>query len=343
LGFETGDRCKNCGYDFSLMADVGPQRHEIDLDLRDSNDMATADWLARMDVGLPAKTSTREPERLELAPQLPPAAPVAAEAEMLPPSRDISIRRQPAPARRVAPRHDIGRAPLFTAAGEDSDEPLVRLPSTPRTPLAVRRTPEIPRPRARAVTTSVRRMPPEPTPTLRFEGEQDMAAEPPSIVGPSVSCGWNDPAHPRAERITGEVSNPAARIAAAAIDHVMLGGIDLAVVYFTLRMAGLPMHQWMTLPPLPLITFLLLIKLSYFCAFTAVGGQTIGKMAAHIRVVSADDGRPLDPASALRRTLAGLVSAIPCGLGFLPALLGSDRRALHDRYARTRVIVLKSA
>jgi uncharacterized RDD family membrane protein YckC len=107
-------------------------------------------------------------------------------------------------------------------------------------------------------------------------------------------------------------------------------------------MAGLPVDEFMLLPAMPLIAFLLLIKLSYFCAFTAVGGQTIGKMAAHIRVVSADNG-PLDAAAALRRTLAGLVSAIPLGLGFLPALLSSDRRALHDRIARTRVIVLKSA
>ena len=35
LGFETGDRCKNCGYDFSLAADAAPATR--DLPLRDRN------------------------------------------------------------------------------------------------------------------------------------------------------------------------------------------------------------------------------------------------------------------------------------------------------------------
>ena len=32
LGFETGDRCKNCGYDFSLLA--SPQVEPADLSLK---------------------------------------------------------------------------------------------------------------------------------------------------------------------------------------------------------------------------------------------------------------------------------------------------------------------
>jgi len=28
LGFETGDRCRNCGYDFSLFVDLGPASNE---------------------------------------------------------------------------------------------------------------------------------------------------------------------------------------------------------------------------------------------------------------------------------------------------------------------------
>ena len=44
-------------------------------------------------------------------------------------------------------------------------------------------------------------------------------------------------------------------------------------------------------------------SIAYFMAFTAVGGQTIGKMATHIRVVT-DSLGPLDPATAARRTSA---------------------------------------
>ena len=39
LGFETGDRCKNCGYDFSLMREAsGPHEIDSDLALRSSDD-----------------------------------------------------------------------------------------------------------------------------------------------------------------------------------------------------------------------------------------------------------------------------------------------------------------
>lgn len=310
LGFDTGDRCKNCGYDFSLMTDIGPERIEIDLDLREAD--LPDDWLAQVDTALPSsepKAPAHEP------------APVAE-------SRLASS----APA-------DAERLPLFTPARDDGgDEPLIKVPPTPRPPLAVRRTPETPR--LRALTTPVRRVEPEPAPAFPFEG--DGAAELPPIVRRRVSRVWAEPPRRSSTRVAGEISAPGARAAAAAIDHLMLAGLDLAVIYFTLRMAGLSMDQWTAVPPVPLVAFLLFIKLSYFCAFTAVGGQTIGKMAARIRVVSADD-RPLDAAVALRRTLAGVLSAVPLGLGFVPALLGSDRRALHDRVARTRVIALPSA
>jgi uncharacterized RDD family membrane protein YckC len=132
------------------------------------------------------------------------------------------------------------------------------------------------------------------------------------------------------------------RLAAAAVDHVILAAIDLAVVYLTLRMAGLTMADWSLLPLAPLAVFLLLLEVSYFCAFTAIGGQTIGKMAMGIRVVT-DEGAPVDGACAIRRTLAGTVSAIVLGLGFVPALFGSERRALHDRLTHTRVVDLRSA
>jgi uncharacterized RDD family membrane protein YckC len=38
------------------------------------------------------------------------------------------------------------------------------------------------------------------------------------------------------------------------------------------------------------------------------------------------------------RAAGYLVSALPAGLGFVPAFVGRDRRALHDRLADTRVV-----
>src|SRR5690606_7074946 len=92
------------------------------------------------------------------------------------------------------------------------------------------------------------------------------------------------------------------RMAGAAIDHRLRLGIAAIVIYFTLRMAGLPASGVTLLPPVPLASFLLMLKLAYFSAFTMVGGQTIGKMAVGIRVVG-DDGSALEPTRAIRRTL----------------------------------------
>ena len=118
-------------------------------------------------------------------------------------------------------------------------------------------------------------------------------------------------------------------------------GIDLVVVYFTLRLASLTLADWRSLPPVPMIAFLAIVKVSYFSVFTAVGGQTIGKMAAGIRVITDERGL-VDPARAVRRTLAGAVSFVTLGVAFIPALFGADRRALHDRLAHTRVVALPS-
>jgi uncharacterized RDD family membrane protein YckC len=144
----------------------------------------------------------------------------------------------------------------------------------------------------------------------------------------------------RASSIPGDV-RPVVRVVAASIDHLLLCGIDLAVIYFTLRIAGLSMDEWAALPPVPLIFFLFLLKLAYFYAFTAVGGQTIGKMALHIRVVT-EDHASIDAAVALRRTVIGAVSTAVLGLGFLPAFFDPERRAFHDRVARTRVVALRA-
>jgi uncharacterized RDD family membrane protein YckC len=360
LGFETGDRCKNCGYDFSLISEpeisIDPDL-EIDLAFRASDDTlpATAQWddkFEHMDGDALAETAAlaESPATREIAEPDPE------------PLRDRAVAIEPAeagPHARVDRRmSSFGAASLF----DDSDEPLIRLPAAPRAPLAVRRTPETPRLRA------VPRPMPKPSRPIDASPALDFVEEPPAPVVGAVREGglpsqrWPvgsqsdlTSADVRARTATRlaasaaavgpahtELSGPVARLVAAAIDHVLLAAVDVAVVYFTLRMTGLTMADLSMLPAAPVIAFLLLVTLSYFCAFTAVGGQTIGKMAMRIRVVTADDEH-VDGALAVKRTLAGVASAATFGLGFLPALVGSDRRALHDRLTRTRVVALPSA
>ena len=274
ISFDSGERCRNCGYDFSLAPDV-PH--------------------AAVDAGdLPIQTGS----------------------EALGPLADFSLNDAPA-------------LPLFPRV--DPDAPLVTPGAAPRAPLAVRRAapaPAPPRPRARRET-----LPDEPRLAL------DTAEVP---IAP-LPAGSTRIAAPQPDAEPGiAAAGVGARLAGAAVDVVLLGAIDAAVIYLTLRICELTFAQTLTLPLAPLISFLVLLNGGYLAAFVAASGQTIGKMAAGTRVVSADSGTDVYERvsfeQAVLRAAASLLSALPLGLGFLPALLGRDRRALHDRLADTRVV-----
>lgn len=356
VGFEEADRCRHCGYDFSL-ATTGPLDAPL---LREAGDgpldfeMDRAGQAAPvLDAELPAWDSIRQtPETFRdfapeaAGPAAPPARPRTASTRVTPRRETPPAMPQAAPVAAVAqpdarPDAEVDPgAPLPLFAVGEEDQPLVRLPAQPRRPVAVRRTPETPRLRAvpkplaevaerdllfdeddaADETSGDEREDLEPTrpaaSTRAFSGR-------PALGGPGVTLVHED-------------GSLAARIGAAVVDHGLLAAIDLAVVYFTLRMAGLTLADWRMLPSVPLGLFLLLIGFSYFGVFTTFGGQTIGKMLFGIRVMP-DPHLALDAARALRRTAAALVSLITLGLAYLPAGFG-ERRALHDRLTGTRVV-----
>ena len=205
--------------------------------------------------------------------------------------------------------------PLF--GGDDT--PLITTPSRPRAPLGVRRaTPEVPRARPRTTRT-------EPRADMLFEA-------PPAVVF--------EHAHEGSSASGANTEPPAgvmSRMLAATVDGALIVALDAVVLYFTLRLLGLATAQTLELPLLPLLAFFLLLNGGYFVAFTAVGGQSIGKMAVGIKVVSQEESTvPIGRATV--RTLAYLVSALPLGAGFLPAVISGDGLALHDRLAHTRVV-----
>ncbi|HVQ12419.1 MAG TPA: RDD family protein [Vicinamibacterales bacterium] len=303
LGFETGDRCKNCGYDFSLL--TSPEVEPADLSLKspEREDVAIGElWLAHAN-----------------------STPQASESQ---PQDTIT---------------SVESFPLFSPAGED-DGPLIRTPSEPRAPLSVRRSSDLSRSRnasrtPRAIDTGL---------TLEFAEETPAEIAPP-IRSQVVTPIYPEPIIELPARVTTSTSSSADSVAslsrrglAAIIDHAILFGIDVFVLFSTLRMTALTTDEWRSLPLLPFLAFLLFMKLAYFSAFTAMGGQTIGKMAARIRVV-ADDQFMMDPARAIKRTLTSVVSLATLGLGLIPALIAPDRRAFHDRVAHTHVVDLPSA
>jgi uncharacterized RDD family membrane protein YckC len=77
----------------------------------------------------------------------------------------------------------------------------------------------------------------------------------------------------------------------------------------------------------------------YSCYCWTHGGQTIGMLAWRLRVVR-ESGGTLDWPLALRRFAAACVSLGGAGLGLLWVALDPGRRAWHDRWTHTQVIVL---
>jgi uncharacterized RDD family membrane protein YckC len=198
------------------------------------------------------------------------------------------------------------------------DSPLVPPPAA-KPPLAVRRSAaEVPRNRPRT-TRPVR------LDSLSFEPEPES-----TTVSETV-----------ADTMASLMESPSlgVRIAAGLIDLIFLVAIDLAVLYLTLRITGLQntLEDLKVLPPIPFAGFLAILAFGYLAAFTVAGGQTIGKMLMNLRVIG-DDGRPVDPAGGVVRAAGCLLVPITFGLSYVPALVTSDHRALHDRLAGTRVV-----
>ena len=195
------------------------------------------------------------------------------------------------------------------------DAPIV-FPPAARPPLAVRRaTGEAPRHRPR----TTRPIKPQP---LQLEPEP----------APRVS-----PAETVAQLM--ETPPLSARLGAGAIDASLLIGLDAAIVYLTLRVAGLAntIDDVRVLPPIPFVGFLILLAFGYLATFNVAGGQTIGKMLMNLRVIG-DDGRRIDASSGMLRAAGCMLVPVSFGLSYVPALVASDHRALHDRLAGTRVV-----
>ena len=270
ISFESANRCRNCGYDFSLAEDAGPP----DLQIKSSSERIGAPG------DLPLRAPSTRPEH--------------------------------------AMRPDL---PLFSGPADDA--PLVTPSAVPRVPLSVRRgAPIITRPREQ----------PSFGDEFAAEGEERLS-------GRVVAAGKSEPAAESVEE-EGTGASPLNRVLAGIIDVSIMGGIDLAVIYLTLRIFDLELGDAMVLPKLPMLAFFLLLNGGYLVLFTAAGGQTIGKMATGIRVVpqSPEPAVRVPFSTAVLRAAAYLASLLPAGLGFLPIVFSADGRAVHDRLAHTRVV-----
>jgi len=307
LGFEATERCRNCGYDFSLAAPApsaelplrtaAAEAPLVDLELTD--DTLIGEAPEPLHERAAAGFGRTEPKRAT-------PLPLAVMARTGAGEPDTSATAAP----RTAPEEEAEDLPLFS-------------PRPAGNPLAVRRPGhDVPKPR-RTTTRPARAEAPPALPLVAETTEPVSSVRPPSAR----------PAPP-------EAAGVGRRLAAAIVDLVLLLTIDAGVMWLTLRIAGLTptVEDALTIRLVPMAGFLFVLAFLYLAGFTVGGGQTIGKMLAGIRVTG-DDGRGVDITGAVVRALGCIAAVATLGMLFVPALFGADRRAVHDRLAGTRVVV----
>lgn len=132
----------------------------------------------------------------------------------------------------------------------------------------------------------------------------------------------------------GEPARLPRRVAALVYDLMLLAALlfmfTLAVFIARGGRAVAPGTLWFQLS-------LAAIVVLFFTWFWVHGGQTLGMKAWRLRVVGPHGGavgwRP-----ALVRFAAGVLAAVPAGLGLWWAALDPERRGWHDRLSGTRLV-----
>jgi uncharacterized RDD family membrane protein YckC len=85
------------------------------------------------------------------------------------------------------------------------------------------------------------------------------------------------------------------------------------------------------------LLFSIAVPLAYTGFMTGKFGATLGKMALGLKVVN-PDMTPVGMGRAFGRAAGEWVSSLVLGIGYLIAAFDSEKRALHDHIASTRVI-----
>ena len=133
------------------------------------------------------------------------------------------------------------------------------------------------------------------------------------------------------------------RLAAYLIDSIIVGIVLTVVVRFPIWVSTLIVPDNIVVRDLIFqysikdIVIYLMTAL-YFIVLTYKAGATIGKQALHIRVVSADDGKPTLFEVVYRETVGKFLSALILYAGYFLIGLQKEKRGLHDLMSDTKVV-----
>lgn len=154
-----------------------------------------------------------------------------------------------------------------------------------------------------------------------------------------------DPPHPSApagfwRRIFAGVCDGFFLLTAAGVLLLeVLAAVSLAEHYGWAHTASIEeqIPVWIALGIAWCMLSVIVLPLAYFIVCEGAFGQTLGKRAFGIVVVSAE-GLPIGYGRALARVLALPYSLLPAGLGLLWAALSPGKCAWHDYISGTRVV-----
>ena len=292
LSFEPEPRCKNCGHDLSLedasAFNFAGEDAESEAVAAGSHGYATAVMAA------PKVAASTHSSRI--------------------PTKDLPLFVQSIQSVSDQLAHG-DRAAIAPIEDEHEDlQPLVKVPARPRTPMSVRRpTPDPARLRAKYGMSSSAEpdlwsnIPADPIDQVALHDEPDAFQDLPltaqsmdqwsngsmdeSTSGPVEQ--WSDETNarptwssePTPQQFPVGWQQPVsagARIGAALIDALFLGGISAVVIYLTLQVTGLTLSQISLLPVLPIGTLLVMLVAGYFLLFRMASGKTLGNMAMRL-------------------------------------------------------------
>ena len=132
------------------------------------------------------------------------------------------------------------------------------------------------------------------------------------------------PQAPPAEQRTGPRATFGQRLVAAIIDGVIVGVVN-GILFGVLKGPGYGLAQ--------------LVNLGYAVYFEgSPSGQTLGKRATGIRVISSLDGAAIGFGRGLLRYLGKCLSGLALGIGYLWMLWDPERQTWQDKIANTYVV-----
>jgi uncharacterized RDD family membrane protein YckC len=127
------------------------------------------------------------------------------------------------------------------------------------------------------------------------------------------------------------------RFLAVFIDGIIIDIVLFPAIILLVGFQGIT-HKGLS-PGVSALVYLVqyLVPAAYEIILIGAFGATLGKMAMKIKVVT-PEGRPVSYGRATGRYFAKMLSGIILCIGYLMAFWDDEKRALHDRICKTRVI-----